>query len=110
MYNSLRTGCPTGNCIELGSSFNVNAVISSTAHPLMLLTSDYLLAFRQQPVEVEVSLSYVGMEKKPYVFAAGRTWLNRGEVNSLHGRFLTYPIEFDATVNGWEEENEEIAI
>ena len=75
-----------------------------------VLTSDYLLAFRQQPVEVEVSLSYVGMEKKPYVFAAGRTWLNRGEVNSLHGRFLTYPIEFDATVNGWEEENEEIAI
>lgn len=67
-----------------------------------VLTSDYLLAFRQQPVEVEVSLSHTDIEKPGMAFTAGRAWLNRGEVNSLYGRFLTYPIEFDATVNGWQ--------
>ena len=73
-----------------------------------VLTSDYLLAFRQQPVEVEVSLAHTDIEKQGLVFTAGRAWLNRGEVNSLYGRFLTYPIEFEATVNGWQDSNGEI--
>lgn len=75
-----------------------------------VLTSDYLLAFRQQPIEVEVSLAHTDIEKQGLVFTAGRAWLNRGEVNSLYGRFLTYPIEFDATVNGWQENDGDIEI
>lgn len=66
-----------------------------------LLASDYLLAYRQQTVDVEVELSHTDIEKQPLSFTAGRAWLRRAETCTLANRYLTHPIEFDVTVNDW---------
>lgn len=66
-----------------------------------VLTSDYLLTFYREVLEVKVALSQANIEDKPLVFTAGRAWLNKGETAALSGRFITHPIEFDATVNDW---------
>lgn len=75
-----------------------------------VLVSDYLLPFRQQPVEVKVALSYTDIEKQPLVFTAGRAWLNRGELNQVYGRFLTSPIEFDVNVNDWQNVSQDMEL
>ena len=66
-----------------------------------VLTSDYLLPFRQKAVDVEVELSHTDIERSSLVFTAGRAWLNRGETKALASRYITHPIEFDVTVNEW---------
>lgn len=71
-----------------------------------VLTSDYLLSFHRQTLDVKVALSQSNIEDKPLVFTAGRAWLNKGEVATLSGRFITHPIEFDATVKDWSAESE----
>ena len=75
-----------------------------------VLTSDYLLADDRATLDVEVSLSYTDIERQPLVFTAGRAWLTRGEVSSISGRYLTYPIEFDASVNGWNESSASVQL
>ena len=75
-----------------------------------VLTSDFLLAHDRATLDVEVSLSYTDIERKPLVFTAGRAWLTRGELSSLSGRYLTHPIEFDASVKGWNETDTSIAL
>lgn len=75
-----------------------------------VLTSDYLLPMQRETVEVEVALAHSDIEGKPLVFTAGRAWLNKGEVAQLAGRFLTHPIEFDATVNDWASVNAGVSL
>ena len=75
-----------------------------------VLTSDFLLAHDRATLDVEVSLSYTNIERQPLVFTAGRAWLTRGEVSSLSGRYLTHPIEFDASVSAWKEADTSIAL
>lgn len=75
-----------------------------------VLTSDYLLTFRQQSVEVDVELVYSDIERKPLVFTAGRAWLHRDETAVISGRFITYPIEFDVTVNDWYANSSDISL
>lgn len=71
--------------------------------PYRVLTTDYLLAFRKQPVEVEVQLSSAATGDVLLSFMAGKAWLERGGASTLSSRYLTHPIEFDATVNDWQE-------
>lgn len=75
-----------------------------------VLTSDYLLTTRHQAVDVKVSLSDANIEDQPLVFTAGRAWLNKGETAMLSGRFLTHPIEFDATVNDWAASDASVSL
>lgn len=90
---------------EVSASFLAHEVPATVRHiegvDYRVLTSDYLLAHQRATVDVKVSLSYSDIEKKPLVFTAGRAWLNRGETTTLADRYLTYPIEFDVTVNDW---------
>ena len=66
-----------------------------------VLTTDRLLPKDRETVEVEVTLSHPEIEKQPLVFTAGRAWLNRNQTTTLANHYLTHPIEFDASVNGW---------
>lgn len=65
----------------------------------------YDIAFLTQ---CNAQLSRTEIEKVPLVFTAGKAWLERGETYTFADRYLTHPIEFDATVNDWK--NAEIGI
>lgn len=75
-----------------------------------VLTSDYLLADDRATLDVEVKLTYTAIERQPLVFTAGRAWLTRGEVSNLYGRYITHPIEFDVSVNGWNESDASVQL
>lgn len=71
----------------------------------IMLASDYIWGYHNQPVEVVVDLSSTDGQQETLNFLAGKAWVEPETTFILYDRYLTLPVDFDITIDGSIDSN-----